>query len=195
MDSRPTGRAYNLSEKFAMAATTHLMTVAEFQRLPKSEACYHELRNGEFIQVTRPKLDHVIAQKRILDLLDTLKAGIAFTKLGFRPLPEHELRVADVAWIANARWVTIDPRDHFRGVPDLVIEILSPSKTAAEMVEKEQICLENGCSEFWIVDLARRWVKVSRLDGRTAIYKSGQNIPLFFAPGQDLLVDAIFAEK
>jgi Uma2 family endonuclease len=169
------------------------MTVAEFQQLPEPEAYYHELRHGELVKVTRPKLDHVIAQKRLLSMLDALDAGAAFTEFGFRPRPEYELRVADVALITKDRWATINPKDHFHGAPDVVIEVLSPSNTAAEMLEKEQICLENGCREFWIVDLDRRQVKVSTLDGRAATYKSGQMIPLLFAPGKVLAVDAIFA--
>jgi Uma2 family endonuclease len=173
--------------------TTRLMTVAEFQQLPEPEAYFHELRHGELVKVTRPKLNHVIAQKRLLSLLDALDAGAAFTEFGFRPRPEYELRVADVALITKSRWATIDPKDHFRGAPDLVIEVLSTSNTAAEMLDKEQICLENGCREFWIVDLERRQVKVSTPDGRTATYKSGQTIPLLFAPGKVLTVDAIFA--
>jgi Uma2 family endonuclease len=173
-------------------STTRLMTVAEFQQLPEPEAHYHELRHGELFKVTRPKLNHIIAQKRLLSLLDALDAGAAFTEFGFRPRPEHELRVADVALITRDRWATINPKDHFHGAPDLVIEVLSPSNTAAEMLEKVQICLENGCREFWIVDLDRRQVKVSTPGGHTSWYRPGQKIPLLFVPGKVLAVDAIF---
>ena len=174
--------------------TTRLMTVAEFQQLPEPEAYYHELRHGELVKVTRPILKHVFAQRRLQSLIEAV-AGVesTFVEVGYRPLPEHELRVADLAYAPRERWSAIDPADHFHGAPDLVIEVLSPSNTAAEMLDKEQICLENGCREFWIVDLERRQVKVSTPDGRTATYKSGQTIPLLFAPGKVLTVDAIFA--
>src|SRR6478736_8787442 len=88
------GSPYNRRRKPAVATTTtRLMTVAEFQRLPEPGAYYHELRHGEVVKVTRPKLNHVIAQKRLLSLLDALDAGAAFTEFGFRPRPEYELRV------------------------------------------------------------------------------------------------------
>lgn len=45
----------------------------------------------------------------------------------FRALPEHELRVADVACVSCQRWEQADPEDNFRGAPDLIIEVLSPS--------------------------------------------------------------------
>jgi len=62
--------------------------------------------------------------------------------------------------------------------PDLVIEVLSPSNTAAEMYEKERLCLENGAREFWVIDALLRLVKMSTPDGNTRTYKSGQEIPL-----------------
>ena len=54
-----------------------------------------------------------------------------------------------------------DPEDNIRGAPELVIEVLSPSNTAAEIYEKEQICLANGAQEFWVVDPDRRQVKMT----------------------------------
>jgi Uma2 family endonuclease len=72
------------------------------------------------------------------------------------------------------RWAQQDPAGHFRGVPKIVIEVLSPSNTATEMLDKEQICMESGAKEFWAVDIDRRQVKVSMPDGCTVAYKSGQ---------------------
>jgi Uma2 family endonuclease len=178
-----------------MASTsTRLMTVEEFQKLPEAEAYAHELRKGELVKVTRPALKHVFAQHRLHRLLTAAAGGaeVVFIELGFRPLPEYELRVADVAYALRERWDQVNPSGHLAGAPDLVIEVLSPSNTAAEMLEKEQICLENGAYEFWIVDLDRRQVRVSTRDGHVATYKPGQSIPLFFTEGATLAVDAIF---
>jgi Uma2 family endonuclease len=171
------------------------MTVAEFDRLVEAEAFAQELHQGEVVRVTRPKLNHVFAQKCLVRLLDAAgAAGAAFTEVGFRPLPEYELRVADVAWASRARWEQEDPGGHFRGVPDLVIEVLSPSNTAAEMLDKKTLCLANGAHEFWQVDLEHRVVEVSTSEGRVAIYGAGAAIPLFFAEEATLAVDTIFSE-
>jgi Uma2 family endonuclease len=117
-------------------------------------------------------------------------------EMGFRPQPEHEYWIADVAFIAKARWETIPWKGNLSGSPELVIEVLSPSNTAAEMRDKRKLCLETGSREFWIVDLDLREVEVSAKDGPTIIYKSGQEIPLFFVEafgGGGLAVDAIFS--
>jgi Uma2 family endonuclease len=179
-----------------MAAITHLMTVEQFRSLPKDQGpLYHELRHGELVAVTRPKLKHTILQRNLRRLLEPIAEPGSFvdTELAFRALPEHELRVADVAYVSAGRWAQADPDDNFHGAPDMVIEVLSPSNTVAEIYDKEKLCLENGAREFWVVDPDRRQVKVSTPDGRTTTYQAGQQIPLPLFGAAKVPVDAIFA--
>ena len=178
-----------------MATTTRLMAVEEFRKLREDGGpVYHELRHGEAVAVTRPKARHYVIQVRLHDLLRerTPAGGFVGTELGFRPTPEYELRVADVAYVSNERWQGLDPDDNLRGAPELVIEVLSPSNTAAGIYEKEQICLENGAREFWVVDPDRRQVKVSTPDGHTVSWHAGQEIPLTLWGDVRVSVDAIF---
>ena len=72
-----------------------------------------------------------------------------------------------------------------------MIEVLSPSNTAAEIRDKKKLCLENGSVKFWVVDIDLGEVEVSTPDGRAMTYKSGQEIPLFF--GGRVPVSAIFS--
>jgi hypothetical protein len=113
-------------------------------------------------------------------------------EMAFRALPEYELRVADVGVVTMVRWDATDENDNLRGAPDLVVEILSPSNTFVEIGDKERLCLENGCQEFWIVDPMHRQVKVSTPDGITRTYRAGQEIPLNLFSSGTLAVDAIF---
>ena len=76
------------------------------------------------------------------------------------------------------------------GAPDLVVEVLSPANTAAEMIDKEQLCLANGSKEFWLVHVKKRLIKVTTLEGHTAFYTSGQQIPVF---NTYVDVDSVFA--
>jgi Uma2 family endonuclease len=179
-----------------MAATiSQLMTVEEFRKLPENSGpVYHELRHGELVSVTRPKFKHHLIQSRLRDQLKSMAPAGAFVEyeVAFRALPEYELRVADVAFVSAARVAEIDPDDNLNGAPDLVIEVLSPSNTAAEIYDKEKLCLENGAKEFWVVDPDRRQVKVSTPDGHTVTYPSGHEIPLPLFGNAKVPVDAIF---
>ena len=71
-----------------------------------------------------------------------------------------------------------------------MIEVLSPSNTAAEMLDKRQLCLENGAKEFWVVDPKSKQVKVSTAVGRTMTLQDRQQIPLLF--GGAIAVSEIF---
>ena len=93
----------------------------------------------------------------------------------------------------QARWQGIDLEGYFEGAPELVAEILSPSNTKQEMLDKKNVCLKNGGREFWVVDIDHRQVDVSIPDERTVTYRAGQQIPLFFVIGTHLNVNAIFA--
>jgi Uma2 family endonuclease len=173
--------------------TTKLMTFAEFEQLPNPPEGYRlELRHGELFQVAPPKFDHFMMQQVLRDLLDKAAggAGRAYTEVAFRAVPDHEFRVAYVAYARHERWAGGKLAGFFAGAPEIVIEVLSPSNTATEMLDKEKLCLENGCQEFWIVDPTLRLVKVSTPDSRAITYNTGQEIPLFF--GGSLAVDAIF---
>ena len=129
---------------------TGLMTVEEFRQLPETGPFYYELRHGELVQVTRPKKKHAVIQRKLCRSLEQ-RVGQAYwvqEELAFRPLPEHELWIADIAAVTAARWDATDDDDNLAGAPELVIEVLSPSNTAQEINDRERLCLETGCREF-----------------------------------------------
>jgi Uma2 family endonuclease len=45
--------------------------------------------------------------------------------------------------------------------PDLVVEVLSPTNSMDEMNDRMAICLDNGCSSFWVVDEKRKRLSVT----------------------------------
>jgi Uma2 family endonuclease len=177
------------------SSTIRLMSFAEFERLPDSPlGARYELRHGEVFQVPPPMHRHILVQRRLVRLLDVAASttGEVCMELPYRPLPDYEFRYADVGFVTRDRWERISPTGNLQGAPELVVEVLSPSNTVAEMLERRNVCLENGGREFWLVDIDHRSVEVSTPDGRSITYKSGQSIALLFAPGATLAVDAIF---
>ena len=176
-------------------STTRLMTFAEFEQLPNPRAGHYELHHGEVIEVAPPRHGHSLVQRQLVRLLEPVagEAGVVWSEVGYRPFPEYEYWRADVAFVSRARWDQT-PRDgYLEGPPELVIEVLSSSNTAAEIRQKKKLCLENGSREFWVVDMDDREVEVSTPDGLTITYSAGREIPLFLAPGESISVDAIFA--
>ena len=88
--------------------TTKLMTFAEFERIPNPpEGSFpYELRHGELVKVAPPKFQHSRVQWQLRRLLETAagSAGVVTIEIGFRALSEYEYRIADVAFISQARW-------------------------------------------------------------------------------------------
>ncbi len=169
------------------------MTFEEFAQLPEPKGFRYELHHGELVEVTFPKMKHARVQQRLLVLLQKAAgAGVTTLELGFVTPSELDYRRADVAFVSQERWTAMMDDDFFRGAPDVVIEVLSPSNTASEMRDKRKLCLTNGAVEFWVVDPEQREVEISMPDGHSVIYESGQRIPLSFAAGSHIQVDAIF---
>jgi len=81
------------------------------------------------------------------------------------------------------------------GAPDLVIEILSPSNTAAEMERKFILYKEAGVREYWVVDSKNNTVEVHCFkdsDVSTNIYKSADTVPVAVLPGFNIELEQVF---
>ena len=75
-----------------------------------------------------------------------------------------------VEWLAAAG--EQDENYFARVVPDLVVEILSPSTARRDRTEKKAIYAACGVREYWLVDGKRREVVVFHLEGEG--YDGGQ---------------------
>ena len=178
-----------------MSAITRPLTVADLVKLPDlPNGDWYELHHGELVQMTRPKRPHSDVQHRLYDLLTPLLGGRAVVRLElpFRAKAEGEFRVADVALVRRERWDAQPDEPWFLGAPDLVIEVLSPSNTYSEIRDKQQVCLSNGCRQFWTVDLDRKTVEVARPEGGAVIHRPGDAIPLAEFGGESLPVSEVF---
>jgi Uma2 family endonuclease len=176
-----------------MSATSTLLTFAEFEKMPDDGKRY-ELRHGELVALPPAKSKHYFLQLRIQALLQQALApmGMAGVEFPFRPLPEVEFWRADVAFCSSAKLSTIDPESNLEGSPDLVVEVLSPSNTAAEMADRERTCFAGGALEFWTVDPDQRVVRVTRRNRTFQDYRPGESISLEAFGGASFDVQSIF---
>jgi Uma2 family endonuclease len=62
------------------------------------------------------------------------------------------VKVPDVVWMSDERWEAF-PEDAAASpvMPEIVVEVLSVSNTAAEMEEKRRLYFTGGAQEVWIV--------------------------------------------
>jgi len=169
------------------------MTVEQFDLLPERQDVLDELQLGHLVSLPRPKPWEIKLRMKLTELLQPIASGRGYIvmELPFRAVSEYELRGADVAFVTKARWDDVNDGYLF-GAPELVIEILSPSNTKAQLREYAALCLANGCEEFCTVDSKTKTINVTSPDGRLVQYSGGMDVPLTMLGGTSISVDKIF---
>ena len=161
-----------------MSATDTIVGVEEF--LSNPDVHYydvHELHHGEVVVVPPPSNLHVGLQRRIEEALAPLLQGTSYWAWReFYYVLASNSRRANVAIVLEAR----RSEDHliFRGGPEIVIEVLSPSNSALDLDRLRVACFEEGTREFWIVNPVLRTVTVYRKPKSIAVYDEQQSLPL-----------------
>ena len=174
---------------------TTLLTVEAYAKIPDPPGGRYELHHGELVFVSYPTNEHRYIQTQILLILTRTCMGWFVTvEFAFRPLPEYEVWAADVAMVPKQRFRASPRKGWLEGSPDLVIEVLSPSNTQLELNDRERICFQGGCREFWIVDPRLQIIRVSSPDGGVNTYRIGDEIPLDRFVTGTLVVAEVFAE-
>jgi len=106
------------------------------------------------------------------------KLGIVFDSSVGYDLPSGDTLEPDVSFVSHERFDATPPArpdDFLRAVPNLVVEVLSPSTAQRDRTEKKALYEQHGVDEYWIVDGHDRAVTVFSLGphgfdgGRTII--------------------------
>jgi Uma2 family endonuclease len=62
------------------------------------------------------------------------------------------IKVADATWVSDARFEVIKDQFSSSTAPEICVEVLSPSNTLQEMMEKKDLYLAAGAVEYWLCD-------------------------------------------
>ena len=147
-------------------ATTLLLTAEDLLALPDHQ-------RGELIEgVLRPmppaNFDHFNDTGRLIlrvgAFVEAHGLGVVGAEGGFRLRRDPDTVLApDVAYVRQERLPPPGQRAGFPDLaPDLVVEVLSPSNTPAEVARKVAIYLAAGTELVWVVDRPRQSVTVHR---------------------------------
>lgn len=81
--------------------------------------------------------------------------GVVFATDGGMTLPDKAVRAPDAGWMSRERWNAIPPAErekYARVVPDVVVEIVSPSDNLAQQREKTRRYHELGAAYAIMID-------------------------------------------
>jgi len=112
-------------------------------------------------------------------------------------LPGHPVPVQpDILFIKKDR-LDIIAEDAVRGVPDLVVEILSPSNESYDRTTKMKLYEQVGVPEYWLLTYWRKTIEVYQLENGvyklTGKYQLGEIVHSSQLSGFEIAVEAIFA--
>ena len=172
-----------------------LVSWVEFQRLPErpDSGKRYELHDGEVVTVPPARPLHIKLQKRLEILLEAQLQflGVVTIEFPYRPDPNMQYWFADVAFVPQGHWDAMPPDEYPVYAPPLIVEVLSPSNTAAKVDRQRMVALSAGTQEFWVIDAVAKTVHVTG-PSSTYTYFSGERVPLTNLGGGAVAVDQIF---
>lgn len=135
-------------------STKTALTYADYAAIP-ADGLRHEIIDGEHIVNPTPNLYHQHVsrhlQHQLLMEIELKGFGIVVNSPVDLQLGPHDIVQPDLVFVSTDRKSILTPTK-IKGVPDLVVEILSPSNTKHDTIVKRRLYERMGISEYWIVD-------------------------------------------
>ncbi|NJK62643.1 MAG: Uma2 family endonuclease [Synechococcaceae cyanobacterium SM2_3_1] len=189
-----------------LSTTEQKLTIEEFLALPEGDITY-ELVDGQVI----PK-DKSMAPKRFHSRLQPIlwrvvedwcrdpnaqKPGSAYTEWAIKLVRNQQdwIPVPDVTYVSDQQLGSDAVVDEVcQVIPDLVIEIISPSQPFGEMTQKAGDYLKAGIPRVWIVDPAAKSITVFFPDAPPKTFTQTAVINDDSLPGLELIPQDIFEQ-
>ena len=147
----------------------------------------HELIEGELVKTMSTGFIYGIIAQRIGrfvgNFADEHNLGeVAAAETGFI-LGEETYRGADGAFISNENLGKYGyPQGFFPTAPDIAIEVVSPSNTSEEMMQKVNLYLQNGSRIVWIIYPQTKVITVYRQNNVVSLLRETDTLD-----GEDVL--------
>ena len=176
-------------------------TYEDYLRLPDDGQRYEVIR-GHLYVAPAPTFDHQYAIWQLGRLIGNF---VVEKELGILLPAPFDLRLPgglaapvqpDLVFLRTGNQPRSGDRG-FEGVPDLVVEVLSPSTRHLDRSTKLSVYREAGVPEFWLVDPRTRTIQVLTLDGEEYVQRelrgAGETVGSPALAGLRLDVSSIFS--
>lgn len=146
--------------------TGHLRLTYEDYRLIPDDGKRHELIDGEHVMSPSPNTKHQRIAGTLLTALKNFLRDHPLGEIFIAPydvvLSDFDVVQPDLIFVATAQ-AAIVTEANIRGIPTLVVEILSEGNRKLDETIKRQRYEHYGIPEYWIIDPALDQVKIYRL--------------------------------
>jgi Uma2 family endonuclease len=131
------------------------MSREQFLQLPEGPPFYDYV-NGEAIEVNRPSVRHqyilIRLASQLMSYVESRQQGLVVGDCNLE-LPNGNIYAPDILYLSQQNLSAYDRvQGYVRGVPDLVVEILSPSTADYDRTQKMGDYAACGVPWVWLVD-------------------------------------------
>jgi Uma2 family endonuclease len=180
-------------------ATTTQITWESFEKLPDGDGLHRELIEGELQILPPPKSGHSIVASNAAEALRPLRerlGGRVFLEAGFQLSEDRRTWIQpDVSYVRKERVLETPNSGYFRGGPELAVEVVSPSETAADLNRKVDLLLKAGSVAVWVLYPEQREVRVFLPNGESFRKNIGDTLALpELLPGWEFPVARLFED-
>ena len=164
----------------------------------------HELIDGEHYVTPSPIIRHQWVLGNLYFLIrswiEQHPSGVVFMAPLDVVFTRFDVVEPDLLYVSNARAKGVLTKANVQGVPELVVEIGSPSTRKRDETIKKRLYERQGVSEYWVVDPELDVIRVYTREGerfgraRELSLEAGDTLTTPLFPGLELRLANVFSE-
>lgn len=141
------------------------MTYADYVKIDDNNR--YEILHGELCMVPAPSTDHQSVSRNLEFLIWNFVKKKGIGKIFDAPIDvvfdDDEVFQPDIVFIKSENQGIIH-KTAIHGIPDLIVEIVSPSSAFYDTVEKKEIYRKCGVKEYWLIFPEERVIEILTLE-------------------------------
>ena len=151
-------------------------TYDEYFRLDDDQR--YEIIDGNLLMAPAPDTWHQDWSRKLFRLVDRFVTAKRLGEVFYAPIDvvlnaENTVQ-PDLVFVSTAQASIIQRRAIF-GIPDLLVELISPSSVRRDRYDKKDLYARFGVKEYWIGDPANKSLEILTLkEGRYALHCSAE---------------------
>lgn len=152
---------YLVHEEAQKYQTTKKVSYEEYMELVESSDQRYELIDGEIYLLASPSFSHQVVVNEIAwhfnnhfrgKTCRSLTAPLDIRLFGYATKFEEDPNVVQPDVVVICDQDKVNEEGKYLGIPTLVVEVLSPSTKAKDLVAKLNLYAKSGIKEYWVVN-------------------------------------------
>lgn len=155
-----------------MEVLEKMLTYKEYREMEfdDDDNFQYELINGELMKKASPTIEHQRLVRKIAFAIEKHLESNPVGEVFFAPLDvvldDHNVPQPDVFYVGKDKeYILNETEQVVIGIPDIIVEILSPGSVKRDRIIKKKIYEQFGVPEFWLVDPSYNNVEIFHLVG------------------------------